>query len=378
MVLDDQRDLFETDDDVAYFNTAAISPLLKVVREAGEEGLRWRAEPWNFRPDDWFGPAEELRATVARLMGVDPDAIAFVPATSYGLAVAARNLPLGPGQRVLVLQGEFPSSYHTWRRATERAGAELVQVDRKPDQSWAEAMVDAVDERAAIVVAPNVHWTNGAWVDLDAVGRAARDAGAAFVVDASQSLGAVTTDVAALRPDYFVSVGYKWQLGPLGLSFLYLDEAHRDGEPLEENWITRQGADDFASLVDYADEYAPAARRFDMGHRSNPSLMPMTQAALDQLLAWGVDEVATTLDQLTAGIAERVAALGLGVAPRDQRGPHILGVDLPPGAATRVSDALQARAVVASARGSSLRLAPHLHTSSADVDRLIDALSTAV
>jgi selenocysteine lyase/cysteine desulfurase len=239
-------------------------------------------------------------------------------------------------------------------------------------------VVGAVDERTAVVVTPNVHWTNGAWVDLDAVGRAARDAGAAFVVDASQSLGAVPVDVAALRPDYLVSVGYKWQLGALGLSYLHVDEAHRDGEPLEENWITRQGADDFASLVDYVDEYAPGARRFDMGHRSNPSLMPMAQAALDQLLAWGVDQVAVTLDRLTSTIADRVSALGLGVAPRERRGPHILGVDLPPGTAPRVSEALQERHVVASARGSSLRLGPHLHTSAADVDRLVDALATAL
>jgi selenocysteine lyase/cysteine desulfurase len=377
-VLDDQRHLFETDDDVAYFNAAAVSPLLRSVREAGLGGLRWRAEPWNFRPDDWFGPAEELRATVARLMGSAPDGIAFVPATSYGLAVAARNLPIGAGSRILALQGEFPSSYHTWQRAAERAGAELVLVDRKPEESWTDAVVGAVDERTAVVVAPNVHWTNGAWVDLDAVGRAARHAGAAFVVDASQSLGAVPVDVAALRPDFLVSVGYKWQLGPLGLSYLHVDESHRDGEPLEENWITRQGADDFASLVDYVDEYAPGARRYDMGHRSNPSLMPMAQAALDQLLAWGVDQVAVTLDRLTSGIADRVAALGLGVAPRDRRGPHILGVDLPPGAAPRVSAALQERHVVASARGSSLRLAPHLHTSASDVDRLVDALATAL
>jgi hypothetical protein len=39
MPLGSQRDLFEVPDDVAYLNTANMSPLLRAVREAGERGL---------------------------------------------------------------------------------------------------------------------------------------------------------------------------------------------------------------------------------------------------------------------------------------------------------------------------------------------------
>src|SRR5437879_1100783 len=71
-------------------------------------------------------------------------------------------------------------------------------------------------------------------------------------------------DVAAIQPDFIVSVGYKWLLGPLGLGCLYVAERHRDGEPLEENWINRAGSEDFARLVDYRDEYRDGARRYDV------------------------------------------------------------------------------------------------------------------
>lgn len=377
-MLEDQRAQFEVDDEVAYINTANMSPLLRSVRAAGEAALARRSRPWTITADDWFSAVERLRSSVAQLINGSPEGVALVPASSYGLAVAARNLPAGPGDRVLVLDQEFPSSYYTWRRFTDRTGADLVVIERQPGQRWTDAVLAALDERAAVVVVPNVHWTNGAWVDLDSVKARASDAGAALVVDASQSLGVVPLDVESLRPDFLVAVGYKWLLGAVGVGYLYVDECHRSGEPLEENWAARVGADDFSALVDYQDEYQPGARRFDMGQRPNFGLVPMAIAAIDQVLAWGVPDIAAALGAVTDEIAERSRAFGLAPSARDERGPHMLGLDLPPEAMDRVSEALARNGVVVSVRGRSLRIAPHLHTHAGDVDRLIDALRTAL
>src|SRR5437016_13306398 len=90
--LSDQRSKFEVDDEVAYFNTASLSPLLRSVRAAGGEALDRRAKPWTISAPDWFTDVEELRSRFARLIGGTPDDVALIPATSYGLSVAARNL----------------------------------------------------------------------------------------------------------------------------------------------------------------------------------------------------------------------------------------------------------------------------------------------
>ena len=377
-MLTDLRHLFEVDDEFAYLNVPYMSPLLRSVRMAGEQALARRARPWTIRAPDWFTEIERLRGLAAGLLGTDADHVALVPSSSYGLAVAARNLPAGPGQRVVLLDHEFPSSYYTWQASTQRTGAELVRVDRAPGESWTEAVLATIDERTAIVVAPHVHWTNGALVDLPAVATQARAAGAALVIDASQSFGIMPLDLARVRPDFLISVGYKWQLGPVGLSYLYVDERHHGGEPIEQNWMVRAGADDFASLVDYQDEYLPGARRFDMGQRPNFGLVPMAIAALEQLQAWGIAPVGRAVAAITDRIATGAASLGLTVPPAEARGPHILGVDLPPGSAERVSAALQADRVVISVRGPSLRIGPYLHTHDADVDRLLSALATAL
>jgi len=373
-VLTDLRHLFEVDDEVAYLNAPSMSPLLRSVQVAGEQALARRARPWTIRAPDWFSEVERLRGLAAGLLGTDADHVALVPSSSYGMAVAARNLRAGPRQRVVVLDHEFPSSFHTWRAFTRRTGAELVRVDRTAGQSWTDAAVAAIDERTAIVVAPNVHWTNGALVDLPAMASRARAVDAALVIDASQSFGIMPLDLARVRPDFLVSVGYKWQLGPVGLSYLYVDERHHDGVPLEENWALRAGADDFASLVDYQDEYMPGARRFDMGQRPSFGLVPMAVAALQQLQAWGIPAVGTAVAAISERIVAGLGDLGLTVPPPEARGPHILGVDLPPGTAERVAAALHADRVVVSVRGASLRIGPYLHTGDADVERLLSSL----
>src|SRR4051794_14501515 len=366
------RELFDVPPGIAYFNTANLSPHLHRVRAAGEAALRRRGRPWTIAAEDWFTDVERLRELFAGLVGADPDGVALVPATSYGFAVAARNLGLDPGDRVLVLAEEYPSGIYSWRAA----GAEVVTVPRPADGSWTAAVLDALDERIAVVSVPNVHWTDGSLVDLPRVAERSREVGARLVVDGSQSIGAMPFDVAEVRPDFVVAVGYKWLLGPFGVGYLYVAEEHRDGEPVEQNWINRAASQDFARLVDYRDEYQPGARRFDVGQRTKFELVPMAVAALEQITAWGVPAVAAALAGVTGDIAERSAGLGLDAG--GPRGPHLLGLRVPEQLREGIVAALEAADCFAALRGGSLRISPHLHVTDRDVDRLVDTLRTAV
>jgi selenocysteine lyase/cysteine desulfurase len=373
-----QRDAFAVPPEIAYFNTATMSPLLHAVRRAGEAALDRRSHPWTITADAWFSDVERLRSSFATLIGADADGVALVPATSYGFAVAANVLPLRDRDRVLVLAEEYPSGIYTWRAASARAGAEIVTVHREAGTTWTDAILAALDERVAIVSVPNVHWTDGALVHLTAVSERAHAVGARLVIDGSQSIGAMPFDVGAVRPDFVVTVGYKWLLGPLGVSYLYVAEEHRTGEPIEQNWIAREGSEDFARLVDYRDAYQPGARRFDVGQRTNFELVPMAIAALEQLGSWQVSRIAAMLSDVTGTIAAQATALGLQLLPAEQRGPHLLGVQLSDAMPAGVLHDLAAAGCFAAVRGDVLRIAPHVHVTDADVDRLMEALRRIV
>lgn len=371
------RGLFDVPEDVAYFNVANLAPHLHAVRRAGDAALDRRGRPWTIEPTDWFSDVERLRTLFGQVIGADGEGIALIPATSYGFAVAARNLSIRAGERIVVLAEEYPSGIYTWRQLARATGAELFTVTRAASQTWTEAILDGLDERTSIVSVPQVHWTDGALVDLDPVAARAHELGASLVIDASQSAGAMPLDVAAIRPDFLITVGYKWLLGPFGLGYLYVAEHLRQGEAIEQNWILRADSQDFARLVDYRDELQPGARRFDVGQRTNFELTPMAIAALEQILDWDVAVIASTLQTLNSQVAARVRDLGLAPLPDGQRGPHLLGIGLPEAARAQTLDALAAHGCYAAVRGGSLRIAPHLHVSDRDVDSLIAGLRAA-
>jgi selenocysteine lyase/cysteine desulfurase len=343
------------------------------VRLAAERALDRRAVPWSIRADDWFDEVERLRTLFARVAGADPDGVAIVPSTSYGLAVAAANAEASPGDRVVLLAGDFPSNVQTWTAWAERNGAEVVTAERRADEGWIEPLLAALDERVRVVSVPSVHWVDGSTVELERVAERGREVGALLVVDATQSVGAMPLDLAAVRPDYLVTAGYKWLLGPLGTSYLYVAPEHRDGRPLEENWANRASAEDFEQAEGASSReraYRPGARRFDAGQRSNFVLVPMAIAALEQVLDWGVPEIAAGLAPLTARIEERAQAIGLDPVPARLRAPHMLGIGLSAGMTARWS----AEDVRVELLGTVMRVSPHLHVTDGDLELLFAAL----
>ena len=118
--------------------------------------------------------------------------------------------------------------------------------------------------------------------ELAEIGARCREVGAALVVDGTQSVGAMPFDWDAIQPDALVCAGYKWLLGGYGMGVMVLGDRFADGQPLEENWIGRAGSDNFSGLTSYEDAYAPGAVRFDVGERSNPILVPMLAAGIDE------------------------------------------------------------------------------------------------
>ncbi len=375
MKLDSQRHLFDIPDDITYLNCAYMSPQPRSVRETGEEALALKSEPWKVKPQDFFDESEMARRLFARICGGDVDGVAIIPSVSYGIAVAAANLTVREGQSILILDEQFPSNVYPWRDLARKRAAELVTIPRPANGDWTAALLDRIDGRTAIVAVPNCHWTDGSLVNLVRVGAAVREAGAALVVDATQSLGAHPLDVSEVRPDFLVSAGYKWLLGPYSLGFMYVSEEYREGTPIEQNWISRERSEDFARLVDYRDGFQPGARRYDVGERSNFVLLPMATAAMRQVLDWGVENISETIGLLTGRIEKSAAELGIGTTLTEYRGRHMIGLRLGPDAPQDLANRLAAENVFISVRGDSLRVSPHLYNDEEDVDRLFETLS---
>lgn len=368
-----QRHLFDMPADLAYFNAAYMTPITLAGREALARAADQRRQPWTIAPKDFFEPAERVRGLAAPLFSARADDIALVPAVSYAAAIAARNLPMAKGQKILVLDEEFPSNRYPWDRMAARAGGQVESIPGPADRDWTEALLERIaelGEALALVAIPQVHWSTGRLIDLAAVATATRAAGARLFLDLTQSLGALPAQLDTVRPDFAAATAYKWLFGPYGLTYVYVAPEHQTGEPLEESWTARQGAEDFSSLTRYRDGYAPGARRFDMGEKSNFLTLPLAQAGLEQLASWRIARIAASLRLLTDRMADMLSAHNYTVIAGEGRAPHLFGARPPSGDATAKALAWKEKGAIVSVRGPWIRLAPHLWVDPSNLDLL--------
>jgi selenocysteine lyase/cysteine desulfurase len=138
--------------------------------------------------------------------------------------------------------------------------------------------------------------------------------------------------------------------------------------------MNRADSEDFARLVDYREGYQKGARRFDMGESSNFILSPIAAKALEQILDWGIEDIAVTLETKTSAIAARAKDIGFVVAPKHTRSPHLIGISKPGGFPKKLPNLLAEEKIFVSVRGESIRIAPHLYTTEEDIERLFSAL----
>jgi selenocysteine lyase/cysteine desulfurase len=379
-----RREDFSLPAGLHYLNCAYMSPIPRAVQEAGMRGVLRKADPSRITARDFFAESDQARQLFARLIGADAQRIAIIPAASYGIATAARNTPVAPGQNVVVTGEQFPSNVYSWRELCRREQLELRTVQppegtARRGPAWNQSVLAAIDANTVIVALPQVHWTDGTWFDLLAIGRRARAVGAAFIIDGTQSVGALPFDVGAVQPDALICAAYKWLLGPYSLGLAYFGPRYDDGIPLEENWIARQHSEDFRGLVNYRDAYQPGALRYDVGERSNFALMPMLVAGLELVLAWSPERIQEYCARLVQQPLHRAQELGYSVEQEGDRAAHLFGMRMPAQVdLAQLHHELQQRRVFASLRGSALRVAPHVYNDDQDLDVLLDVLRSAV
>lgn len=373
-MLANQRDLFEIPENIVYLNCAYMSPLLRSVREAGEQAIARKSQPWNIHTQDFFEASEMARHLFAELIKADSEGVAIIPSASYGINIAATNLSIKKDQHVLLLEGEFPSNVYAWYELAKRTGASVETVKRPHDNDWTRAILEQIDDQTGIVAIANCHWTDGSLVDLQQVSLRVHEVGAALVVDATQSVGAYPLNVAEIQPDFLITAAYKWLLGPYSLGFLYVAPQHRQGTPLEFNWISREGSEDFTRLVDYQPTYQPGARRFDVGERSNFILLPMAIAAMKQILQWEVPRISATLRKLTTQIEQKAVELGFQTVTAHHRVGHMIGLRHPSELPVQLATEMEKSNIFVSVRGNSIRVSPHLYNTTEDIDRLFHLL----
>ncbi|MFL5583091.1 MAG: aminotransferase class V-fold PLP-dependent enzyme, partial [Gemmatimonadaceae bacterium] len=363
--------------DVVYLNNASTGPLPQSAVRAAEEWARLRAEPWRISEAMEFGTLRSVRERVARLVGATPGEIALTTNTGHGINLAARALPLAAGDVVVTSDLEFPANVYPWQ-ALERARGVRTRLvptrDRLPDE---DALVAALDEpRVKALAVSWVSFATGYTVDLARLGRACRERGVYFVVDAIQGVGARTLSLAELDVDLLACGGQKWLLSPWGTGFVYVREPLvRELEPTPVGWMAVKGSEDFTRLTDYALDWHDDARRFEM-----VTLPYQDFAAMDASLALFEQLGPARIEAHVRALADRIVdwarersdvRLVTPADPARRAGIVAVAARDPRAASVRLTSA----GVVHSLREGAIRLSPHCYNTPEEMGRVLELMA---
>jgi selenocysteine lyase/cysteine desulfurase len=379
-----QKDKFSLPENEIYLNCATMGPIMKSTEMAGIEAVKQKSQPKFFTQERFFESNEKLKASVGLLINASADRVALLPSVSYGMAIVAKNLAtkkgLKPGQHILLVQDEFPSDVYAWDEICAQKSLRIRTIS--PPESmddrgkvWNQRLIAAINTETCLVAISPVHWADGTKFDLKAIALACKLNDALFVIDGTQSVGALPIDIQEIKPDALVCAGYKWLLGPYSCGFAYFGPFFDNGSPLEQNWINRVGSDDFKSLINYQSNYRSGAWRYNMGEQSNFILNPMLSDSIDNLMSLGIENIQEYCKNLVTEPINKLRNIGYWVENEAFRSNHLFGIRPPEGTdIIKIQKRLIESNISVSFRGTSIRISPNVYNNEQDLAALVETL----
>jgi selenocysteine lyase/cysteine desulfurase len=381
-MLSTQKHLFQLPDDIVYLNCAYMSPLLKSVEEAGIKGIFRKRNPASIKSEDFFNEAEEIRLKLGSIINAAPQQIAIIPSASYGLKSVVNNLPLNNGKYAITVAEEFPSDYYTILAWCKKNDKELKVISppnslSERGKKWNDKILETINIETAVVIISTIHWTDGTKFDLQKIGERCKEVNALFVVDGTQSVGALPIDVTRYHIDALVCAAYKWLLAPYSIGFAYFSEYFNQGIPLEDTWMNKSNANDFARLTSYVDGYKPGAARYNVGEFSNFILTPMFNTSLGQIIDWKINLIQDYCSNLVKPLVHLLKEKNFWIEDENYRTNHLFGFLLPQTiSSTHLLEKLEERKIFVSIRGDAIRVSTHLYNTERDIEALTEILVT--
>jgi kynureninase len=356
--------------------TYLISNSLGAMPRAAATALAEYAQTWATRgvrawADSWWEMSVTVGDGIAPLLGAAEGTVSMLPNVTSASAVALSCLDYSrPRNRIVMVEGEFPSVRYVYESLATRLGSRVVTVPSPDGQGLAadtERIVEAIDDHTALVAISHVLFKSAFVLDIPPIAEKCRRVGALLLLDAYQSVGTLPVDVEALGADLLVGGVLKWLCGGPGGAFLYVRPDLRGKlEPALTGWMAHPAPFDFEPPpMRYRDD----AFRFLLGTPAIPALYTAREGP--RIIAEaGIRAIREkSLRQTTRLIALADARGFRSSTPRDPaRRGGTAAADFDN--ALEVSRELNARDVVVDYRpGVGIRLSPHFYTEDEELDR---------
>lgn len=344
---------------------------------------------------------EDARATVAAFVGADADEIAWtlnatdalnvitlgIDRASHGFGgVAAQPLALRPGDEIVIPEAEHHANLVPWQQLALSTGALLRYIPVDDAGVWDLAAAESVvTTRTRILAFAHISNVTGLIAPVEQLVALARSVGAITVLDACQSAPHRPLDLHELGVDAAAFSGHK-MLGPNGIGVLYGRREFLHALP-----PARTGGSMISVVTFERTDFAEPPLRFEAGTQPVSQAVALAEAAR-YLQRVGIDRVEAhelELGQRLARGLEQLPGVRLlgpssgtpraGLASFAVEGVHSHDVTQyldSAGIAVRGGHHCAQPLHRKLGLTASTRASTYLYTSRAEVDRLLDVLSS--
>jgi selenocysteine lyase/cysteine desulfurase len=227
----------------------------------------------------------------------------------------------------------------------------------------------SINSRTRLVAMSTVNYTSGFRPPIEEILPLLRERNIPVFLDATQSLGALRFDAAAIQPDILAVHGYKWLLCPTGAGFMYVHPRLRERlQPNSIGWRSHKGWREVDNLHHGAPVFSGGADKYEGGMLPFPLLCGM-KASVDMLLEIGPEAIEKRVLELAAMTRALLRNTGAHLLEGHYDSPIVAagfdGVDV-----SSLARELRARRVAVSARHGRLRVSTHFYNNEADIERL--------
>ncbi len=351
-----------------------VSHSLGAMPEATREALAEYAELWATRGvrawgDRWWMMSIEIGDIIAPLIGAPRGSVVMLPNVTTAEAVVLSSFEYQPPRnRVIIVEGEFPSVRYIYDRLARRLGAEIVNIPHDASGLGFDLnrLLEAIDERTQIVPLAHVLFESSFMIDVEKIARHCRDMGATLVLDVFQSAGIVPVKVKEWDAPIAVGGVLKWLCGGPGGSFLYVNPELRPKlEPSFTGWMAHANPFGFEPPpMRFRDD----ALRFALGTPPIPALYAAREGP--RIIAEAdIERIREKSLRQTQKLIDLADARGFELrTPRDahRRGGSV-SMRIPHG--REVSLELNAEDIVCDYRpASGVRFSPHFYTTDEEIE----------
>tara|TARA_Y100000590_G_scaffold466693_1_gene642947 strand:+ start:2953 stop:4104 length:1152 start_codon:yes stop_codon:yes gene_type:complete len=364
---------FPKRDDLIYLNAANVALMY--------EGCRATISDWyndvafngsiNFNESAETEVFDSIHDLAAQLFNVNPTDIAVGSSATELLSSLAWAIAPKKGENIVSTDIVFPSTIYPWQRVANTTGATIKLARGKDNYLDPDDIVKLIDQQTAVVCISHVEYGNGQLFDLEKLSDAAHAVGAFFIIDATQSAGAIPIDGNIVSIDALVCSAYKWLCGPFGVAIMYLNPKLQYN--LEPGLVGFRSHKDMWKLDPRKIEYPDTAKKFEFSTMAFGCARGL-EASIRYILDIGVKTIFThnrlLTDQLIAGLIKQNAQI---ISPvNDKERSAIVTVNFQGCNSATLVQKLKHQQIFVSLRSNTIRFSPHFYNTKDDIGITLD------